>query len=252
MASSAPLHIANVRRAYNGLRPLRMNELTIAEGERVAVSGLDAGAAEVLVNLVTGASIPDEGQVVVFGRNTASISDGEEWLASLDRFGIVTPRAVLLDSATLLQNLAMPVTLDIEPVPPDVAARVVRLARDAGLDERWLDRPIGSLDAAARARAHLARAVALDPALLIMEHPTVGLAAGEGKSFGEVVASVAGGRSLTTLIISEDVAFSEAAATRRLALQGATGDLKPRKRGFFGLLLGRLESRPHVRDPWTG
>jgi ABC-type transporter Mla maintaining outer membrane lipid asymmetry ATPase subunit MlaF len=236
MASAPVLQIARLRRAYNGLRPLRLNDLTIAEGERVAVSGLDAGAAEVLVNLVTGASIPDEGEVVVFGRNTASISDGEEWLASLDRFGIVTPRAVLLDSATLLQNLAMPVTLDIEPVPADVAARVTQLARDAGIEERWLDRPIASLDAAVRARAHLARAVALDPALLIMEHPTVGLGAGEGKAFGEVVARVAGGRALATLIISEDVDFSAAAAPRRLALQGATGDLKPAKRRLFGLL----------------
>jgi ABC-type transporter Mla maintaining outer membrane lipid asymmetry ATPase subunit MlaF len=78
--------------------------------------------------------------------------------------------------------------------------------------------------------------VALDPSLLIMEHPTVGLAAGEGKAFGEIVASVAGARALTTLIISEDAAFSDAAATRRLALQGATGALKPSKRGFFGFL----------------
>jgi branched-chain amino acid transport system ATP-binding protein len=234
MASAPVLQIANLRRAYNGLRPLRLNDLTIAEGERVAVSGLDAGAAEVLVNLVTGASIPDEGEVVVLGRSTASISDGEEWLASLDRFGIVTPRAVLLDAATLLQNLAMPLTLDIEPVPPDVAARVTQLARDAGIEARWLDRPIAALDAAIRARAHLARAVALDPALLIMEHPTAGLAAGEGKAFGEVVASVARARTLTTLIISEDVDFSAAAATRRLALQGATGELKAPRRKLFG------------------
>jgi ABC-type transporter Mla maintaining outer membrane lipid asymmetry ATPase subunit MlaF len=225
--------IANVRRAYNGLRPLRLNDLSIAEGDRVALSGLDAGAAEVLVNLVTGASLPDEGEVLVLGRSTASISDGEEWLASLDRFGIVSPRAVLLDSATLLQNLAMPITLDIEPVQPDVAARVVPLARAADIDERWLERPIAALDAAIRARAHLARAVALDPALLILEHPTAGLAAGEGKAFGEVVARVAAARARATLIISEDEAFSTAAATRRLALHGATGELKaPRKRLF--------------------
>jgi len=234
MTSATVLRLANVRRAYNGLRPLRINELSIATGERVAVSGLDAGAAEVLVNLVTGASVPDEGEVIVLGQSTASIPDGEAWLVSLDRFGIVSPRAVLLDAATLLQNLAMPITLDIEPVPPQVAAQVIQLARDAGIEERWLDRPIAALDAAIRARAHLARAVALDPSLLIIEHPTVGFAAGDSKAFGEVVARVAGARSLATLIISEDVEFSSAAATRRLALHGATGELKPAKRRFFG------------------
>jgi ABC-type transporter Mla maintaining outer membrane lipid asymmetry ATPase subunit MlaF len=228
------LRIANVRKAYSGLRPLRVNDLSIGAGERVALSGLDAGAAEVLVNLVTGASVPDEGEVLVLGQSTASISDGEEWLAWLDRFGIVSPRAVLLDAATLLQNLAMPITLDIEPVPPDVAATVAQLARAAGIEERWLERPIAALDAAIRLRAHLVRAVALDPSLLILEHPTAGLATGEGQGFGEVVARVAGARALATLIISEDEAFSTAAATRRVALHAATGDLKPPRRRLFG------------------
>ncbi len=223
-----------MRKAYSGLRPLRLNDLSIAEGERVALSGLDAGAAEVLVNLVTGASLPDAGEVLVLGTNTASISDGEAWLSSLDRFGIVSPRAVLLDAATLLQNLAMPLTLDIEPVPPDVAARIVPLARAAGIEEESLERPIAALDAAIRARAHLARAVALDPALLILEHPTAGLAPGEGKAFGEVVARVAGAHARATLIISEDEPFSIAAATRRLALHGATGDLRPPRKRIFG------------------
>lgn len=235
MAAASILEIIGVRKQYQGLRPLRIHALSIEPGERVALSGLDAGAAEVFVNLVTGASIPDEGQVIVNGRATASISDGDEWLTWLDQFGIVSPRAVLLDAATLLQNLAMPITLDIEPVQADVAARVVRLAGDVGIPETMLDRPIAALDAAMRARAHLVRAIALDPSLLIMEHPTVGFATGDRKAFGEIVASVAAARSLTTVIVSEDAAFAEAAASRRLALNGATGDLKPKRRGFFRL-----------------
>jgi putative ABC transport system ATP-binding protein len=226
--------IANLRKAYSGLRPLRLNDLSIEAGERVALSGLDAGAAELLVNLVTGASVPDEGEVVVLGRSTASISDGDEWLESLDRFGIVSPRAVLLDGASLLQNLAMPITLDIEPVQPEVAARVTELAAGAGIEAQWLERPIAALDPSIRIRAHLVRAVALDPSFLILEHPTAGLAPGEGQAFGEVVARVAGARSLATLIISEDVPFSTAAATRRLALQVATGHLKAPRKGLFG------------------
>ena len=51
------VQIRQVRKQYHGLRPLRMMELTVGAGERVALSGLDAGAAEVFVNLVTGASV---------------------------------------------------------------------------------------------------------------------------------------------------------------------------------------------------
>src|SRR5262249_10574451 len=80
------LRITGVRKQYNALRPLRLNDLVVAPGERVAISGLDAGAAEVFVNLVTGASVPDEGDVLVEGRSTSAIADGDQWLASLDRF----------------------------------------------------------------------------------------------------------------------------------------------------------------------
>ena len=90
--------------------------------------GLDAGAAEVLVNLVTGAGVADRGTVCVQGRNNAEIANGDEWLESLDRFGIVSERAVLLEGATLEQNLAMPFTLQIDPVAPD-DRRAGRLAR---------------------------------------------------------------------------------------------------------------------------
>lgn len=214
---------------------MRLNLLTIDAGERVALSGLDAGAAEVLVNLVTGASLPDEGRIEVCGRPTDSISDGDDWLGTLDQFGIVSPRAVLLDSATLLQNLAMPLSLEIEPVPPAIVNQVHALADGVGLDRASLDRPVAGLDAATRARAHLARAIALTPSLLILEHPTVGFGPGQPASFGNTVAAVASKHSLATLIVSEDAEFASAAANRRVALQPATGELKPPRRRFFGL-----------------
>ena len=230
------LEIANVRKAYGGgLRPLRVNDLSIGAGERVALSGLDAGAAEVLVNLVTGASVPDEGDVLVLGRSTASISDGEEWLAWLDRFGIVSPRAVLLDAATLLQNLAMPITLDIEPVKPDVAAQVTEMARDAGIEARWLERPIAALDPAIQIRAHLVRAIALNP--VSADPRTSDGAAGRGgreslrrdrrERRGRAIPDHAdhlAGRGLL-----------HRRRDRRLVLEAATGHLKPARKRFFGL-----------------
>ncbi len=232
MSAAPVLHIANVRKNYQALRPLRVRELTLGPGERIALSGFDAGAAEVLVNLVTGASVPDEGEVTVLGRTTASIADGDEWLSSLDSFGIVSPRAVLLDSATLLQNLVMPFTLDIDPVPADVASHATALAAEAGLAPDVLQQPVAQLTPEIRMRAHLVRAVALNPRLMILEHPTAVLPASDRRRFGGDVARVAQARSLATLIISEDAEFRDAAAHRTLALNGATGELKQKRRLF--------------------
>jgi len=234
MRAEPVLQIANVRKNYQGLRPLRVRELVVMPNEQVAVSGLDAAGAEVLVNLVTGASVPDEGEVRVLGHRTADVANGDEWLASLDRFGIVSPRAVLLDAVSVLQNLAMPFTLQIDPIPPDISDRVLALAAETGIPSKDLNGPVAGLSNDLRMRVHLARAVALDPALLILEHPTATLARDDARPFGRTVQSMARARGLTTLIISEDTAFSEAAASRRLRLNGASGELKPARRGLFG------------------
>jgi putative ABC transport system ATP-binding protein len=234
MSTGPVLQLANVRKNYQGLRPLRLRELVVLPGEQVALSGFDAGAAEVLVNLVTGASVPDEGEVRVLGDRTADVTNGDDWLASLDRFGIVSPRAVLLDAVSALQNIAMPFTLQIDPIPPDVAPRVHALAADVGIPQERLNDPIANLSNDLQMRIHLARAVALDPALLILEHPTATLPRDAARPFGRMVRSVTTARGVTTLIISEDAAFSEAAASRRLELKGATRELKPVRRGWFG------------------
>ena len=157
MSADAPaLQITGVRKSYGGLRPLRIQSLAIAAGERVAMTGLDAAAAEMMVNLVTGASLPDEGEVRVFGRSTVDVRTAEAWLASLDAFGIVTDRAVILEGATLAQNLAMPFTLAIDPIEPETLERVVRLADECDIAPQWLDQP-GRLAAAGGPGAHASR-----------------------------------------------------------------------------------------------
>ena len=51
----------NVVKSYQALRPLRVAALTVAEGQRVSLTGLDRAGAELFVNLVNGAVVPDEG-----------------------------------------------------------------------------------------------------------------------------------------------------------------------------------------------
>jgi ABC-type transporter Mla maintaining outer membrane lipid asymmetry ATPase subunit MlaF len=129
---SAVLEIDGVSHDYRALRPLRIQRLTIAPGESVAVLGLDRAAAEVLVHLVTGAALPDGGGIRIFGRETTAIADADDWLATVDRFGIVSERAVLLEQLSVIQNLAMPFSLEIEPPSADVRARAAALAVEVG------------------------------------------------------------------------------------------------------------------------
>jgi ABC-type transporter Mla maintaining outer membrane lipid asymmetry ATPase subunit MlaF len=227
------LAISGVSKGYSGLRPLRIRQLAVGAGERVALAGIDAAATELLVNLITGAGLPDEGDIRILGRSTRDISDGEEWLASLDRFGIVSERAVMLEGATLAQNLAMPFTLEIDPIPDEIKRRIGALARECGIAEAALPRISGDLPPHVRVRGHLARALALQPLLLIVEHPTASVAPADAPALAADLARVCDARRIAALVVTMDHAFGHAVAHRTLTLHGATGELRPVKRGWF-------------------
>ena len=227
------LELAAVSRDYRGLRPLRIAELRVGAGERVALLGLDAPAAEVFVNLATGTALPDAGEVALFGRATSAIVDSADWLATVDRVGIVSDRAVLLDQLSVIQNLAMPFTLAIEPPDEDVRDRAAAIAREVRLPEAAWTQPVARLDAAGKVRVRLGRAVALDPAVLLLEHASAAVETRGVQQLGADIAAVASARGAALVALSADDAFARAVATRVLTLQPSTGVLKERRRGWF-------------------
>jgi ABC-type transporter Mla maintaining outer membrane lipid asymmetry ATPase subunit MlaF len=162
--------------------------------------------------------------VRLLGRSTAAITDSADWLAVVDRFGIVSPRAVLLDALTVVQNLAMPFTLDIEPVPEDIRARVAALAQRVALDEASLDRAVAELGPMGAVRVRLGRALALDPAVVILEHPTAGV---PPDAIAEL-AALCRAAPAATIVLTADAGFAAAASDRCLVLDPASGRLAPR------------------------
>jgi len=234
----AVLEFTGISKDYRGLRPLRIAELRVAAGEQVAILGFDQTAAEVFINLATGATLPDAGQVSVLGRPTSAISDGADWLATVDRFGVVSARAVLLDRLTVIQNLAMPFTLDVDPPPDDVRARAETLAREVGLPESSWTKPIAALDATAALRVRFGRALALDPAVLLLEHVSASVGRDDVAGLGAEMRAVAARRGAALVAATADEAFARAMAARVLTLEPATGRLKERRLRWFGGSLG--------------
>src|SRR5688572_11307263 len=97
------LEIRGLVKEYQSLRPLRIRELTVAPDAILSIAGLDAIAAETFVHLVTGATLPDAGDVILFGQNTRAIADADSWLKSLDGLGMITARGILIEAFSVLQ-----------------------------------------------------------------------------------------------------------------------------------------------------
>ncbi len=227
MAAASPTIVLHgVSKDYRGLRPLRIAHLHIDEGASVALLGFDQTTAEVLVSLITGAITPDTGDVTVFGNSTRDIVDGEAWLQGLDRFGILSERAVLLDQLTVEQNLAVPFSLDVHEINESLRVEVQRLAEEVGLTADELRAPVASLGATARQRIRLGRALALNPAVLLAEHPNASLDATDVPRFGADLARVLTGRRLTSLVLTADRSFARLVSPRVLELEPASGELK--------------------------
>lgn len=227
------IEIAGVTKDYRALRPLRIQRLELRESESVALLGFDAAMAEVLVNLITGAQLPDQGEVRVFGRPTSSITAVDDWVTELDRFGLISTRAVLLDQFTAEQNLALPLTLEVDQLAHDIKTEVSRLAAEVGLSQEELVTPTGALGAQAQLRLRVGRALALRPRVLLAEHPNALLPPEESSKFAADFARITAQRRVAALVMTADPAFARISASRALEVQPATGMLIEKK---FGLL----------------
>jgi ABC-type transporter Mla maintaining outer membrane lipid asymmetry ATPase subunit MlaF len=234
--SDPVIQINGLSKSYGGLRPLRLARFSLLEGDRVALAGFDATTAEVFVNLVTGATLPEEGTVRIFGRATSDIADSTDWLATVDRFGLVSERIVLLDQYSAAQNVAMSLTLDIDPAPPDVSAAVEALGWEVGLTEDALLRPVQSASAGERQRVRLARAIAANPTVLILEHPLAGLAGRDAALLAADLARLAERRALAVVVLAADADQARPFARRVLQLNGGTGALTEARGGLLGRL----------------
>jgi ABC-type lipoprotein export system ATPase subunit len=225
------IEMTGVCKHFGQPQPLVIRALTIRSSDRVALPDLDTGAAEMLINLITGASLPDEGTVRVAGHDTRGIATDTDWLASLDRFGIVTARAVLIGALPVAANLALPLTLSIDPMSAETRAAVEELAERVGLPAQRLDAKASTLTAGEQVRVHLARALAPGPELVLLEHPTAAVRdQGEQRALGEALRYATSGGATGWVALTGDRVFGRAAGATWLRVD-ADGEVT--REGFW-------------------
>jgi ABC-type sugar transport system ATPase subunit len=226
-ADTALVHVSDVVKDYQGLRPLRVRDLRVSRGQSVSLFGFDKTASEVLVNLITGSSLPDSGTVHAFGRATTEIADSTDWMELLQRFGIFSDRTVLVEQLTVEQNMALAHTLEVDPLADEIRREVHDVADTLGFASGLLARRVEGLSALDTALARLGRAVALKPDVLLAEHPTATLDAEERIVFAKAVTAVVVRFGMAAIYVTADHAFARAVGSDALTVRPATGELSP-------------------------
>jgi putative ABC transport system ATP-binding protein len=178
--------------------------LDVATGELLAITGPSGSGKSTLLGLVAGLDRPSSGSIVVGGVDITRLD--EDALARFRRetLGYVFQSYHLIPTLTAMENVAVP--LEIAGAP-NALARARALLDDVGLGDRSHHYPV-QLSGGEQQRAALARAVALDPGLLLADEPTGNLDSATGTRIIELLLELRRRRGATLVLVTHDDALA--------------------------------------------
>ncbi|MGO9761130.1 MAG: ABC transporter ATP-binding protein [Solirubrobacteraceae bacterium] len=182
--------------------------LSVAAGEFVAIYGPSGSGKSTLIDLVAGFQAPDEGTVLVDGRDISKLSESEHADYLLRVLGIVGQPSELMPAALARENAA----LKLLRTDPRNATRLIEpLLEELGLGER-MKHPTNKLSMGERQRVMIAQALAMKPRLVLADEPTGNLDTRRSRQVLGLIRSLCRDRNTAVLLVTHDpqaVAFAD-------------------------------------------
>ena len=197
MTASLTLH--GLHKSFGTNHVLKAVDLTVPTGATTALVGPSGGGKTVLLKCAAGLLRPDSGRVDALGE-----TDVRRWSPLRPRIGVLFQRNALFDSMSVWQNVAFPLGRRGTPAK-QARAEAFHLLAQVGLDQRAGEAPPVALSGGMRKRAALARALAGNPDLLLLDDPTAGLDPVLAASMEQLIRHLVRSRGATALIVTADV-----------------------------------------------
>ncbi len=180
-------------------------DLDVKTGEILGVVGGSGTGKSVLMRSIIGLQRPDEGEVTIFGESMLDKEESEA-LGIRRRWGVLFQGGALFSTLTVAENVQVPIReyyRDMDRgLMDEIAAYKVMMA---GLPANAGPKFPSELSGGMKKRAGLARALALDPALLFLDEPTAGLDPIGAAAFDELTLSLKKALGLTVFLITHDL-----------------------------------------------
>ncbi len=194
-------------------------DLVVAEGEFVAIVGPSGSGKSTLLHIIGGLDSPTSGKAIINDQDLSRASDKELSRYRNRSVGFVFQTFNLHPTYNALENVALPLIFSKMPQP-----QRLELAREAletvGLAERALHRP-NQLSGGERQRVSIARALVVQPKLILADEPTGNLDSKTGDRIIELLARLNKEKGLTLLLITHDLNIASS-APRTLFLHDGT------------------------------
>ncbi|HWL33933.1 MAG TPA: ATP-binding cassette domain-containing protein [Gaiellaceae bacterium] len=190
---------------FGAAAPIERLDATFAPGKLTVVTGPSGSGKTTLLLLLAGLELPDEGDVLLDGVSLAGLDRAGRAELRRTRLAFVGQTAGLTPFLGARENVEL--ALELRGLPSDGAAPALAAV---GLAEH-ADRPVAELSAGQRERAALARAVAVQPRVIVADEPTARLDGANALALGALLAEVAGTTGATVICATHDPLLIEQA-----------------------------------------
>ncbi len=197
------ISLKNVSKVFQGRKTIDNISFDIMRGETFVIMGCSGSGKSTLLRLMTGAIKPEEGSVVIKGKDIAAISEGD--LDDLKKkFGMLFQYSALLDSLTVKENVALPLkehTRLAEEIIEIIIKMKLSLVGLRGFEDLYPSQISGGM----RKRVGLARAIALDPDIVFYDEPTSGLDPVVGGVINKLIKDLSEKLLITSVVVTHDM-----------------------------------------------
>ncbi len=213
------IELAGVSKRFEGLDVLRDVDLEIGRGELVALSGPSGSGKTVLLKSIIGLIAPDSGSIRIDGQETSGVLPAAR-AAATRRIGMLFQRSALFDSMPIWENVVFRSindgSLDRKSGFEAAVERIAAVGLAPGTAELYP----ADLSGGMQKRAALARAIAHDPEIVLLDEPTAGLDPITSNVINDLIRETASRLGATVLLVTSDMAGARR-TTDRFAMMHA-------------------------------
>lgn len=226
-----PVLVRGLHKAFGDQVVLNGIDLTVASGETLAVLGRSGTGKSVLLKIIIGLEKSDSGSVSIHGQEITGIG-ADKLNETRRKMGFLFQQAALYDSLTVEENVDFPLKHNTSMPDSERRDRVQQLLKSVGMEDALKKMP-SDISGGMQKRVGLARALALDPDILLLDEPTAGLDPITSGEIDELILKMQKEHAMASIVVTHDLQSAKTIASHlallnegNIVIEGAFADLE--------------------------